>query len=90
MQEFASIAYSFLEGFFLTSYFKKYCHSIYLATKSHEDIEYENFIMRNIGIMAIMAFMLTNKKKYINSLETGGIRVGMLENGEQKCRGLEI
>lgn len=40
--------------------------------------------------MAIMAFMLTNKKKYINSLETGGIRVGMLENGEQKCRGLEI
>lgn len=39
---------------------------------------------------AIIAFMLTGKKKYIKSLEIGGVRIDRSENGEQRCRGLEI
>ena len=90
LQELAPIAYSFLGGSFLTSYFEKYRHAIYLATKLREDIEYENFITRNVGMTAILAFVLADKRKHIRSLETGGVGVGMSEMGNKGAVGLRF
>lgn len=90
LQELAPIAYSFLGGSFLTSYFEKYRHAIHLATESREDIEYENFITRNVGMTAIMAFVLTDKREHIKSLETGGVGVGMSEMGNKGAVGLRF
>lgn len=90
LQKLAPIASFFVGGSLLTSCFEKYRHAIYLATELRKDIEYENFITRNITMTAIIAFLLTDKKKHIKSLETCGVGIGISENGEQKCRGLEI
>lgn len=87
LQELAPIAYSFLGGSFLTSYFEKYRHAIYLA---REDFEYENFITRNVGMTAILAFVLADKRKHIKHLETGGVGVGMSEMGNKGAVGLRF
>lgn len=87
LQEVAPIAYSFLGGSFLTSYFEKYRHAIYLARK---DIEYENFITRNVGMTAILAFVLADRRKNIKYLETGGVGVGMSEMGNKGAVGLRF
>lgn len=87
LQEIAPIGYSFLGGYFLTSYFEKYRHAIHLA---REDIEYENFETRNVGMTAILAFVLADKRKHIKYLATGGVGVGMSEMGNKGAVGLRF
>ena len=88
LQELAPISYGFLGGSFLTPYFDNFRHAIRLATDSLGNVKYVNFITRNVGMTAIMGFVLQNQINNIKSLETGGVGVGVQEMGNKGAVGL--
>lgn len=91
LQEIAPIAYAFLGGSFLIPYFDRVRHSVDLAAKAlGGDARYVNFITRNVGMTAIMAFMKEDLLDRIVWMETAGVGVGVQEMGNKGAVGLRI
>jgi hypothetical protein len=83
LQEIAPIAYSFLGGAFLGSYFDALREAVKLVAKDHV-----NVVSRNIGMTAIMIFAKDAAR--ISSLETAGVGVGLHEMGNKGATGVRF
>lgn len=83
LQEVAPIAYSFLGGSYLTPYFVRFRDAVDIAAESLNDASYVNIITRNVGMTAIMVFVLRDQTAQLHRLETAGVGVGVHEMGNK-------
>ncbi|MCJ1276664.1 hypothetical protein MMC21_004471 [Puttea exsequens] len=90
LQELAPIAYSFLGGSYLVPYLSPIRHAVTLAAKSLDNADYVNVISRNVGMTAIMAFMLRDQTAQIIWLETAEVGVGLWEMGNKGAIGIRM
>lgn len=90
LQEIAPIAYSFLGGSYLVSYLSPFRHAVTLAGKSLDDASYVNIITRNIGMTAIMVFVLRDQTAQVRWLEAAGVGVGAHEMGNKGGVGVRM
>ena len=90
LQEIAPIAYSFLGGSYLIPYLSPFRHAITIAAASLDDASYVNIITRNIGMTAMMVFVLRDQTSQIRWLETTGVGVGMYEMGNKGAVGVRM
>lgn len=90
LQEVAPIAYAFLGGSFLASYFDRFRHAVRLAAASLGEGRYVNFVTRNVGMTVIMAFVLEGQMEHIRFLEAGGVGVGVREMGNKGAVGVRF
>lgn len=90
LQEIAPIAYSFLGGSYLEPYFEKVRTTVDTAARAFDGASYVNIITRNIGMTAIMAFVLQNETQNIDRIETAGVGVGLHEMGNKGAVGLRF
>ena len=82
LQEVAPIAYSFLGGSYLSSYLSPFRHAVDSAASSL-DANYINIITRNVGMTAIMVFVLRDQTAQIHRIETAGVGVGVHDMGNK-------
>lgn len=90
LQEIAPIAYSFLGGSYLVPYLAPFRHAVTIAAASLDDASYVNIITRNIGMTAIMVFVLRDQTAQVRWLETAGVGVGMYEMGNKGAAGVRM
>ncbi|MCJ1451989.1 hypothetical protein MMC28_002329 [Mycoblastus sanguinarius] len=90
LQEIAPIAYSFLGGSYLVPYLSAFRHAITIAGVSLDSASYVNIITRNIGMTAIMIFVLRDQTAQVRWLETAGVGVGMYEMGNKGAVGVRM
>jgi len=90
LQEIAPIAYSFLGGSYMEPYFDRIRATVNTAARSLEGASYINIITRNLGMTAIMAFVLEDQTQNINWIETAGVGVGLHEMGNKGAVGLRF
>lgn len=90
LQEIAPIAYSFLGGSYLVPYLSPFRHAVTIAAASLDDASYVNIITRNIGMTAIMVFVLRDQTAQVRWLETAGVGVGMYEMGNKGAVGVRM
>ena len=77
LQEIAPIANSFLSGSYLVPFLSPFRHAVTMAAASLDDASYVNIITRNIGMTAIMVFVLRDQTAQVRWLETAGVGVGV-------------
>ena len=90
LQELAPLANSFLGGSYLVPYLSPFRHAVTTAAASLDNAEYVNIISRNIGMTAIMIFVLRDQTAQIRWLETAGVGVGMHEMGNKGAVGIRM
>ena len=90
LQELAPLANSFLGGSYLVPYLSPFRHAVTTAAASLDNAEYVNIISRNIGMTAIMVFVLRDQTAQISWLETAGVGVGMHEMGNKGAVGIRM
>ena len=90
LQELAPLANSFLGGSYLVPYLSPFRHAVTTAAASLDNAEYVNIISRNIGMTAIMVFILRDLTAQIRWLETAGVGVGMHEMGNKGAVGIRM
>ena len=91
LQEVAPIAYSFLGGSFLTSFFDAFNFAIHLAAKSAPGhAVYIPLITRNVGMTAILGFVREDRATRTRILAVGGVGVGVQEMGNKGAVGLRL
>lgn len=90
LQEIAPLSYSFLGSSFLHSHYHGFRHAVRLAAVSLNDATYVNVIVRNVGMTAIMAFVLEKHVGRIKRIQTAGVGVGMYEMGNKGAVGLRL
>ena len=90
LQEVAPIAYSFLGRSLLEPYFQRVRDAVNLAIKASSSSTYVNLITRNVGMTAIMAFVLQNHTRHIAWIETAGVGVGVHEMGNKGAVGIRF
>ncbi|KAL6718809.1 hypothetical protein ACLMJK_003043 [Lecanora helva] len=90
LQELAPISYSFLGGSYLIPYLSPFHHAVSIAGQSLDKASYVNIITRNVGMTAIMIFVLRDQTSQVRWLETAGVGVGMQEMGNKGAVGVKI
>lgn len=90
LQEIAPLSYSFLGGSFLHPYYHSLRHAVRLAAAALDDATYVNVMVRNVGMTAIMAFVLQEHVERIKRFQTAGVGVGMYEMGNKGAVGLRF
>ena len=90
LQEIAPIAYSFLGGSYLVSYLSPFRHAVTLAGQGLDNASYVNIITRNIGMTAIMVFVLRDQTAQVRWLETASVGVGVHEMGNKGAVGIRM
>ena len=90
LQEIAPIAYSFLGGSYLVPYLSPFRHAVTAAAASLDDAKYVNIITRNIGMTAIMVFVLRDQTAQVQWLETAEVGVGFYEMGNKGAVGVRL
>ncbi|MCJ1311583.1 hypothetical protein MMC25_005256 [Agyrium rufum] len=91
LQETAPIAYSFLGGSFLVSYFDGFRYAVDLAAKSAGgDASYVSLIVRNVGMTAIMIFIRAEHANRVRWISTAGAGVGAHEMGNKGGVGVRL
>lgn len=90
LQEIAPIAYSFLGRSYLVPYLSPFRHAVTIAAAALDDASYVNIITRNIGMTAIMVFVLRDQTAQVRWLETAGVGVGMHEMGNKGAVGVRM
>ncbi len=88
LQELAPIAYTFLGGSYLVHYLSPFRHAVTLAGQALDEANYVNIITRNIGMTAIMVFVLRDQTAQVRWLETAGVGVGVHEMGNKGAVGV--
>lgn len=89
-QEVAPIGYAFLGGSFLEPYFDSIRRTVETAAASLDGGSYVNIITRNVGMVAIMAFVLEEQAQKIRRIETAGVGVGVYEMGNKGAVALRL
>lgn len=90
LQEIAPLSYSFLGGSFLGPYYHSLEHAVRLAAASLDEATYVNVMVRNVGMTAIMAFVLQEHVGRIKRVQTAGVGLGMHEMGNKGAVGLRF
>lgn len=90
LQEIAPIAYSFLGGSYLVSYFDAFHHAIHLASKSVGGGKYISIATRNVGMTAIIAFVREDIIERIRDISDAGVGVGVQEMGNKGAVGIRF
>ena len=90
LQELAPLASSFLGGSYLVPYLAPFRHAVTKAGASLDNAEYVNIISRNIGITAIMIFVLRDQTAQVRWLEAAGVGVGIHEMGNKGAVGIRM
>ena len=90
LQELAPIAHSFLGGSFLVPYLSPLRHAVTLAGAALGDAKYVNIITRNVGMTAIVVFVLRDETSQVRWLETAGTGVGVQEMGNKGAVGIRM
>lgn len=90
LQEVAPISYSFLGGSFIASYIDKLKKTVHLAASLRENVEYVHLVTENIGMTAIMAFVLPKEVHNVKWLEVAGVGIGVQEMGNKGAVGIRI
>lgn len=90
LQEIAPIAYSFLGGSYLEPHFEKIRATVNTAARPFNSASYVNIITRNLGMTAIMAFVLQDQTQNIDRIETAGVGVGLQGMGNKGAVGLKF
>jgi len=90
LQELAPIAYSFLGGSYLIPYLSPFRHAVTLAGKALDNADYVNIITRNVGMTAIMIFVLRDQTSQVRWLDTAGVGVGVHEMGNKGAVGIRM
>lgn len=89
LQEVAPIAYSFLGGSYLEPYFSRVRATVDTAARSL-GASYIHLITRNVGMTAILGFVLDDPAQHIDWIETAGIGVGIQGMGNKGAVGLRL
>ena len=90
LQELASLGYSFLGGSYLVPYLSPFRHAVTIAAESLDNASYVNIITRNLGMTAIMVFVLRDQTAQVRWLETAGVGVGMHGLGNKGAVGIRM
>ena len=90
LQELAPIAPSFLGGSCLLTYLTPFHHAVTLAAASLSGEPYVNIITRNVGMTAIMVFVLREKTAQVRWLETAEVGVGVQQMGNKGAVGVRM
>lgn len=90
LQEVAPISYSFLGGSYLEPYFDRLRDTVRTAATSLSGASYVNFITKNVGMTAVMAFVLQDQAQRISWIEAAGVGVGMYAMGNKGAVGLRL
>lgn len=90
LQEIAPLSYSFLGGSFLEPYYHSFRHAVRLVAASLHNATYVNVMVRNVGMTAIMAFVLQEHAGRIRRIQSAGVGVGMYEMGNKGAVGLRF
>ena len=90
LQEVAPLANSFLGGLHLQRYLVKYKNAVDIAASALDGASYVNIVSRNIGMTAIMVFVLRGQTKRVTSLETAEVGVGWWEMGNKGAVGVRM
>lgn len=88
LQEIAPIAYSFLGGSYLQCYLNEFTKAVDIAGTSLNGASYVNIVNRNVGMTAMMVFVLREQTKRVRSLKTAEVGVGLLEMGNKGAVGV--
>lgn len=72
LQELAPVAQSFLGGSYLVPYLSPFRHAVSVAGAALDNADYVNIITRNIGMIAVMVFVLRDLTSQVRWLETAG------------------
>lgn len=90
LQEIAPIAYSFLGGSYLVPYLSRFRHALHLAGKASRGHRYVNLFDKNVGMTACMVFIHEKHKSMVQSIETGGVGVGVQEMANKGAVGVRL
>lgn len=90
IQELSPIAYSFLGGSYLVPYLSPFRHAVTLAGAALDNASYVNIITRNVGMTAIMIFVLRDQTSQVRWIETAGVGVGVYEMGNKGAIGVRM
>lgn len=90
LQEIAPLSPSFLGGSYLGPYYHSLRQAVRLVAAQLEDANYVHLIVRNVGMTAIMAFVLQQNVGRLKWIQTAGVGVGMCEMGNKGAVGLRI
>ncbi|MCJ1440961.1 MAG: hypothetical protein MMC23_001447 [Stictis urceolatum] len=93
LQEVAPIAYAFLGGSFLATFFARFNRAIDIVARSWSEADehrYVTLITRNVGMTAIMVFIRADVVDRVRWIEEGGIGVGWYETGNKGCVGVRL
>jgi len=90
LQELSPIAYSFLGGSYLVPYLSPFRHAVTLAGAALDNASYVNIITRNVGMTAIMVFVLRDQTSQVRWLETAEVGVGVYEMGNKGAVGVRM
>lgn len=89
LQEVAPIAYSFLGGSFLESYFNAFRRAVDMATATGET-RYRNTLTGNVGMTAIMVFVRDDVAGRVSWTGMAEVGVGIQECGNKGAVGARI
>ncbi|KAK5004173.1 hypothetical protein LTR28_009256, partial [Elasticomyces elasticus] len=89
LQEIAPIAYSFLGGSFLTSYYDRIAKAVY-AAGSKKDTVYEMVLAENVGMTGLMLFAKPRVARRFSRIETSGTGVGLWQMGNKSAVGTRL
>lgn len=91
LQELAPVAYSFLGGSYLTPYLSPFRYAVALtAAALNSSADYINIVTRNVGMTAMMVFVLRDQTSQVRWLETAGVGVGVLGMGNKGAVGVRM
>lgn len=92
LQELAPLSYSFLGGSSLAPYFSRFASAVFdaAATKFGNVADYENVLVRNVGMTAIMIFARREISGRIRRMETGGVGCGLRDMGNKGAVGVRL
>ncbi|KAL2043983.1 hypothetical protein N7G274_003503 [Stereocaulon virgatum] len=90
LQELAPLAYSFLGGSYLLPYLSPFRRAVTIGAESLDNASYVNIITRNLGMTAIMVFILRDQTAQVRWLETAGVGVGLQEMGNKGAVGIRM
>jgi hypothetical protein len=92
LQEIAPIAYAFLGGSFLESYFDSFRRAVDLAAAERwqRHAQYVNIAKPNCGLTGIMVFVRSDAESSISRVETAEAGLGFLQMGNKSAVGVRL
>ncbi|OXV05380.1 hypothetical protein Egran_06852 [Elaphomyces granulatus] len=92
LQEMAPIAYAFLGGSFLASYFDSFRRAVELAVAERwaDTVQYVEMATENCGMTGIMVFARSDIGSRISGVESAEVGLGFLQMGNKGAMGIRL